>query len=85
MPQATEELRRKWDGPDDTVAMQFLEDQGYRLLKNWTWLAPDNRNPSDDEFSAVLFLIQEWDFGGIVTCEDVIRAVLAKQPGSKPQ
>ncbi len=57
------ELQEEW-GMLETKAMNYLEAQGYTLTKEWEWIAPD-RYPTEKEARAVLFLIQEWDFGGV--------------------
>lgn len=67
MPQATEELRKKWGGEHgigDDKATNFLESQGYILTRDWLWIIPNDHIVTDEEALAVMFLIQEWDFGG---------------------
>jgi hypothetical protein len=69
MPQASDEARAEWDGPDDRKAMRYLKEAGYVLTSRWEWLRPRERSdqePTEKEISAVRFLIDEWDFGGIV-------------------
>lgn len=66
MPQATPELNRRWDGPAENKAIAHLESRGYRLLPSWDWLKPAGLEPSEDDISAVTFMFQEWDYGGIV-------------------
>jgi hypothetical protein len=63
MPQATEELRSEW-GVMPERAIEFLLAAGYRLTDEWTW---ESSKPSStpEERRAMLFLIQEWDFGGL--------------------
>lgn len=74
MPQATDELRAEMkhlfgDPINDAGPIKFLEDRGYKLTKQWTWLPkPGVKFPADmdnDEWMSLLFLIQEWDFGGL--------------------
>ena len=76
MPQATDELREEWDGPDDQKAMGFLRDAGYVLNRDWTWSSPEGREPTEKEWSAIDFMFQEWDFGGWAGRE---------RPASQPQ
>jgi len=66
MPQASEELRRKWDGPMEDKAMAFLKKSGFVLTKDWKW-KPSTKNHAltEDEYSAILFLMEEWDFDGV--------------------
>jgi hypothetical protein len=67
MPQASEAHRARWNGPDDRAAIRFLENAGYRLRSDWMWIKPTEAHaPTDREVDAVKFLIDEWDFGGIV-------------------
>lgn len=65
MPQATEEQRAEWNGPSDETATKFLVDAGYRLTPAWTWTPPVGHAPTEREWSAIDFLIDEWDFGGL--------------------
>jgi hypothetical protein len=72
MPQATEELRRKWatDGENGGVgeekAIQFLQSHGYHLQRDWRWKLPDPKHQiTNAEYEAMCFLVDEWDFGGI--------------------
>jgi len=45
MPQASDELRAEWDGPDDRKAINYLEEHGYVLNRNWSWSSPGGREP----------------------------------------
>lgn len=63
MPQATPKLRQRW-GIAPEKAMNFLEKRGFKLTKEWDWIVP--HEPDEKEESAIMFLIQEWDFGGPV-------------------
>ncbi len=65
MPQTTPDRAARWPGMDQE-AMDFLRSRGFRLLRNWTWLAPAGHNPDDKEKDAIMYLIEEWDFGGWV-------------------
>lgn len=67
MPQATDELRAEWNGPEDATAMQFLKEAGFTLQRDWTWKREGAtwENITDKERSAMTFLFQEWDFGGL--------------------
>ena len=64
-PQASEEQRREWNGPDDATAINYLRERGYHLKANWTWRKPDDVEPSEKDISAIRFLIDEWDYGGL--------------------
>lgn len=67
MPQATAELRKKWhygkDGewPADKQAYDYLKDRSWSYDKGvWRKPNPDYR-PTEAEWSALDYLIQEWD------------------------
>lgn len=67
MPQATPELREEW-GIMDGPAIQFLEQRGYLLTEAFEWRLPSSRIVGEitpKEGRAILFLFEEWDFGGI--------------------
>lgn len=68
MPQADEFLRVVWnhgeEGGGDQAAMKHLRDAGYVLTRQWTWTIPPGRAATDTDRSAVLYLVDEWDFGG---------------------
>lgn len=74
MPQASEELRKEWmsstDEPSDQVAMKYLQEHGYKLTRSYQWILPTPAHlPTEKEQSAIRFLINEWDFGGVTTVE----------------
>lgn len=51
---------------NDTDAIQFLRERGYRLRPNFTWAAPPGCVvPTSEESSALEYLWDEWDFGGL--------------------
>jgi hypothetical protein len=65
MPQTTPERRARWPGGDQG-AIDHLKTQGYRLLKGWTWVKPSPAHePTEREIDAIIYLIEEWDFGGL--------------------
>lgn len=65
MPQAGDEQRAVW-GIDSAFAVSFLEARGYVLTDHWSWrLPPGQEEPCDDEWSAIAFLVDEWDYGAI--------------------
>ncbi len=64
MPQTTPERAARWPGMD-AEAMGFLQKQGYVLRKDWLWTKPKpDHEPTERERDAILYLIEEWDFGG---------------------
>lgn len=66
MPQASPELRAEW--PDgDGQAISFLEGRGYKLTKQWEWIKPSPAHEvTPREWSAIDYLIHEWDFGDVI-------------------
>lgn len=66
MPQASEDLRAEF-GIDDRPVIRFLEAAGYTRTDDWCWLLPEGKiEPTEKEDRAILFLIEEWDWGGWV-------------------
>lgn len=67
MPQASDEQRAEW-GISEDRAMRHLDERGFVLGRDWYW-----RKPSPDyvmtakDWSAIDFLCDEWDFGGLYT------------------
>jgi hypothetical protein len=75
MPQASEEDRermQKWFGDmGDFAPACFLTSHGYRLRKDWVWVKPTpSHNMSADERACLRFLIEEWDYGGVVNVKE---------------
>lgn len=75
MPQATAELQqlmkeRFGDPISDAGPIKFLEDAGYKLMRGWQWEPKTGvkvlKDMTQPEWECLLFLIQEWDFGGLV-------------------
>ena len=66
MPQTTDERRARWTG-GDLQAIHYLQAQGYQRNNDWTWTPPSaGHEPSDKEIDAVIYLIEEWDWGPII-------------------
>lgn len=61
MPQSTPERRERWK--DDQTAIAFLKERGYKLRPDWHWERPQAHEPTEDERDAIIYLIEEWDFG----------------------
>ena len=77
MPQTSPEVRAAIDallGPNtsdqlmqDVSAECFLKKRGWVLTDKWAWIMPQpSHQPDEDELLCVQYLIEEWDFGGIV-------------------
>lgn len=65
MPQTTPERAARWPGLD-SEAMEFLKKQGFILTANWYWIKPKVGHVlTEREEDAIVYLIQEWDFGGL--------------------
>lgn len=71
MPQASDHLRRimrrRFGGLDSYGPEQYLKRRGWKLHDDWTW---SKRGETIDtmtriEFEAMMFLIHEWDYGGL--------------------
>lgn len=70
MPQATEELRQKWGGVrgvGEDKAIGHLLKRGYTLTSDYCWFKPIEIDITLDDTEAIDFLIQEWDYGGLIT------------------
>lgn len=72
MPSSSPELLKMWGGERgvaDDKAVGFLIDRGYELTKGWFWKAPkgltDYTDMPYEEYDAIMFLIQEWDYGEV--------------------
>lgn len=72
MPSGPPELHEKWRkyGPHedsgDSNAIKFLKDRGWQLGRDWFWTQPHQSHvTTEDEASAIDYLVLEWDFGGI--------------------
>lgn len=72
MPQAAPEHAARWQDPtgkvgSDQVACSFLEGVGYKSTRHWAWILPTPTHiPTDKELDAINFLINEWDWDGII-------------------
>lgn len=67
MPQASDDLRAYWGGADDWPAMKHLEDAGFKLTRGWQWVKPSPEYVlTGRDWRAVQFLMDEWDYGGLV-------------------
>lgn len=66
MPSTTPERSARWPGMD-SEAIDFLQGEGYKLNRDYTWTKPTpDHIPTEREKDAVIYLFEEWDF-------DVIR------------
>lgn len=72
MPTASDERREQMnklfgDPISDHGPMKYLEARGYKLTPDWCWIKPSpDHEVTDEEGNCIDFLIEEWDFDGIV-------------------
>ena len=72
MPSSTDERRARmndWFGDpvDDTGPIHFLISRGYTPTKEWGWKPPVSQHTSNFcEMECIIFLIEEWDWDGII-------------------
>lgn len=71
MPQATDELRdfarSEFGSIDLSGPQRLLESRGFKLTDDWRWERPaPDYYITQLEFKCLDFLIQEWDYGGLV-------------------
>ena len=71
LPSGPPELHEFWSNYNqeqyaDTNAQEYLRSQGYHLTDGWEWVRPSpTHEPTELEYSAIDYLIMEWDWGGI--------------------
>lgn len=66
MPQTNSERQARWPGMD-TQAIAYLEAHGYVLERSWEWRLPEGREkPTYTENDAIIYLMEEFDYGGWV-------------------
>lgn len=73
LPSTTPERAARWPGGDEE-ALRFLKDAGFELGKDWNWRHPDDvpwrsRDLTEREADAMIYLQEEWDYGGYVPHE----------------
>lgn len=71
MPMATRGLQAKWG--DDATALQYLMEHGWTVRHNGLLCRPTDRGHSEigeDEWSAVDYLHDEWDYDYIQHPDD---------------
>lgn len=71
MPQSTQELRDRW-GLSPKKAVEHLESKGFVLGADnpWEWTFPVGYEPTKEDRDAMIYLIEEWDFGGFRRQDD---------------
>lgn len=70
MPQASNEDRARWGGANgvgEDKAENYLRERGWTLTRGSEWIKPSpDHEVTEDELGALYFLVEEWDYGGIV-------------------
>ena len=61
MPQAPDHLRDKF--PSDSEALELLHSRGYKVSRGGVIFHPDARPAGNEEWTAIEYLILEWDYG----------------------
>lgn len=77
MPSASNELQKiiidRFGSLDDNKPIAYLSDRGYKLLPGFIWQpkvgVTTYADMEQDEYDCLLFLVHEWDFGGLTTYE----------------
>jgi len=49
----------------DSEASNCLMAGGWKLCRDWVWRHPDGNAATEREVDAAIYLIEEWDYGGI--------------------
>lgn len=71
-PQASQELRDQWDGA--CHCLEYLNQRGWRLNRQRCWIPPTKDcKPTRLEYSAIEYLVEEWDYGGIYRPKRTLR------------
>jgi hypothetical protein len=78
MPQASDYLRKQMRKMFGNIGVggpsRFLEERGFTLTPLWNWTKPgetDFYQLSLDEQSCIVFLMDEWDYGGFQSAPPV--------------
>ena len=61
MPTSTPERQKRWK--TDTKALEFLKAGGVLMDKTFYFYTDNDRTLTDDEADAILYMIEEWDYG----------------------
>jgi hypothetical protein len=63
--------KRFGDPIGDRGPIEYLEKAGYILTEDWRWIprlgVKTLEDMTQEEYECLLFLVQEWDFGSLVT------------------
>lgn len=64
MPQATQELRDRWDHDTymEKLAWDHLRKRGFTFDRSGMIKAPKGYDPTEDDYSAIDYMCQEWDY-----------------------
>jgi hypothetical protein len=65
VPQADPKLVAQWPGGEEE-AIGYLRRAGFQLTQQFTWVLPRPEHiVSRRQRSAIRYLMEEWDFGGV--------------------
>ena len=79
MPQASGELRKRMKerfghSVSEAGPTEFLKDAGYELQRGFVWKPKPGvasvEEMARDEFECLMFLVHEWDYGGLIESVD---------------
>jgi hypothetical protein len=68
MPSGPPELHEKWG--DDGAALRYLDQHGIKSDRGGMLHGPTDRELTEEENSAVTYLVLEWDYGYTPRYED---------------
>lgn len=73
MPQASDEQRADWGIAEDK-AEDYLFWHGWLLCRGWLWWHHDWEKAlmDDDAYEAMKFLVDEWDYGGVLKTGPIV-------------
>lgn len=54
------------------TAIDFLKSRGFKLTREFAWIGP-GRTLTDEEVSAVDYLVLEWDYDGLTSGYSIIK------------
>ena len=66
LPSEADRYAKRFGSIDCGKAMAELERRGYTLTDKWEWIAPLAHVPTEEELFWIGFLVDDWDFGGLI-------------------
>ena len=70
MPSTTPERQSRWES--DFYACEYLREMGFSLTSEWCWTHPSKEldDLTDMEEDAIIYMIEEWDYGGFISVSE---------------